>query len=89
MKGELLLARRATNRHYYYLPGVSQIKRNESTTECVSSLTASRKADMCVCVCAESLEVEVTIKHQLLVHWLERSLIMTEYLGSIPEISDH
>jgi hypothetical protein len=54
---------------------------------CVSSFTASRIDDMCVC--AESLEVEVTIRYQLVVQWLECSLTMTEDSGSIPEISDH
>jgi hypothetical protein len=42
-----------------------------------------------MCVCAESLEVEVTIRYQLVVQWLERSLIMPENSGSIPKISDH
>jgi hypothetical protein len=58
-----------------------------STMACVSSLTASRIDDMCVC--AESLEVEVTIMYQLVVQWLERSLTITEDSGSIPGISDH
>jgi hypothetical protein len=54
---------------------------------CVSSFTASRIDDMCVC--AESLENEVTDTYQLMVHWLECSLTMQEDLGSIPEISDN
>jgi hypothetical protein len=58
-----------------------------STMACVSSLTASRIADMCVC--AETLEVEVTLRYQLVVQWLESSLITPEYSGSIPGISDH
>jgi hypothetical protein len=58
-----------------------------STMACVSSFTASRIDDMCVC--AESLEVEVTIKYQLVAQWLECSLTMPENSGSIPEISDH
>jgi|LakMenE18May11ns_1017448.scaffolds.fasta_scaffold9753161_1 hypothetical protein len=53
----------------------------------VSSFTARRIDDMCVC--AESLEVEVTFRYQLVVQWLECSLTMTEDSGSIPEISDH
>jgi hypothetical protein len=56
---------------------------------CVSSLTASRIADMCVFVCAEPLEVEVNYRYQLVVQWLEHSLTMEEYSGSIPGISDH
>jgi hypothetical protein len=40
-----------------------------STMACVTSFTASRIDDMCVC--AESLEVEVTIRYQLVVQWLE------------------
>jgi hypothetical protein len=63
------------------------MQNHESTMACVSSLTASRIADMCVC--AESLEVEVTIRQQLLVKWLESSLTMTEDSGSIPGKSDH
>jgi hypothetical protein len=58
-----------------------------STMACVSSLTASRIADMCVC--AETLEVEVTLWYQLVVQWLESSLITPEDSGSIPGISDH
>ncbi len=58
-----------------------------STMACVSSLTASRIADMCVW--AESLEVEVTIRYQLVVQWLECSLTMIEDWGSIPGVSDH
>jgi hypothetical protein len=54
---------------------------------CVSSFTASRIDDMCVC--AESLEVEVTVTYQLVVQWLECSLTMQEYSGSIPGMSDH
>jgi hypothetical protein len=42
-----------------------------------------------MCVCAESLEVEVSIRYQLVVQWLERSLTMPENSGPIPEISDH
>jgi hypothetical protein len=57
------------------------------TMACVSSFTASRTDD--TCVCAESLEVEVTITYQLVVQWLECSLTMTEDSGSIPGISDH
>jgi hypothetical protein len=63
------------------------MQNHESTIACVSSLTASRIDDMCVC--AESLEVEVTIRYQLVVKWLECSLTMPENSGSIPEISDH
>jgi hypothetical protein len=63
------------------------MQNHESTMACVSSLTASRIADMCVC--ADSLEVEVTIRYQWVVQWLECSLTMTEDSGSIPEISDH
>jgi hypothetical protein len=58
-----------------------------STMACVSSFTASRIDDMCVC--AESLEVEVTIKYQLMVQWLECLLTMTQDSCSIPEISYH
>jgi hypothetical protein len=54
---------------------------------CVSSFTASRIDDMCVC--AESLEVEVTVTYQLVVQWLECSLTMSDDSGSIPGISDH
>jgi hypothetical protein len=36
------------------------------------------------CVCAELLEVEVTNRYQMVVQWLECSLIMTEYSGSNP-----
>jgi hypothetical protein len=42
-----------------------------------------------MCVCAESLEVEVIIRHQLVVQWLECLLTMSEDSGSIPGISDH
>ncbi len=56
-----------------------------STMACVSSLTASRIAD--ICVCAETLEVEVIYRYQLVVKWLECSLTMPENSGSIPEIS--
>ena len=56
------------------------MQNNESTMACVSSLTVSRIDDMCVC--AESLEVEVTVTYQLVVQWLECSLIMSEYSGS-------
>jgi hypothetical protein len=42
-----------------------------------------------MCVCAESLEVEVSIRYHLVVQWLERSLTMPENSGPIPEISDH
>jgi diaminopimelate epimerase len=65
------------------------MQNHESTMACGSSLTASRIADMCVCVCAEPLEVEVTIRYQLVVQWLECSLTMTEDSGSIPGISDY
>jgi hypothetical protein len=58
-----------------------------SMMACVSSFTASRIDDMCVC--AESLEVEVTIRYQLVVKWLEYSLTMTVDSGSIPAISGH
>ncbi len=58
-----------------------------STMACVSSFTASRIDNMCVC--AESLEVEETIKYQLVVQWLECSLTMLEDSGSIPGIRDH
>jgi hypothetical protein len=44
---------------------------------------ASRIADMSVC--AEPLEAEVTIGYQLVVQWLECSLIMSEYSGSNPD----
>jgi hypothetical protein len=54
---------------------------------CVSSFTASRIDDMCVC--AESLEVEVIVTYQLVVQWLECSLTMLDDSGSIPGISDH
>jgi hypothetical protein len=53
-----------------------------STMACVSSFTASRIDNMCVC--AESLEVEETIKYQLMVQWLECSLTMLEDSGSFP-----
>jgi hypothetical protein len=43
------------------------MQNQEFATACVSSLTASRIADMCVC--AELLEVEVTIRYQLVVEW--------------------
>jgi hypothetical protein len=66
---------------------MAYMQNHESTMVCVSSLTASRIVDMCVC--AESLEVEVSIRYQLVVQWLERSLTMPENSGSIPEISDH
>jgi hypothetical protein len=42
-----------------------------------------------MCVCAELLEVKVTIRYKLVVQWLERSLTMQEDSGSIPGISDH
>jgi hypothetical protein len=58
-----------------------------STMACVSSFTASRIDDMCVC--AESLEVEVTLRYQLVIQWLECSLTMPEDSGSIPGMSDH
>jgi hypothetical protein len=54
---------------------------------CVSSFTASRIDDMFVC--AELLEVEVTIRYQLVALWLECSIAMSEDSGSIPGISDH
>jgi hypothetical protein len=60
-----------------------------STMACVSSLTARRIADMCLCVCAEQLKVEVNFRYQLVVKWLECSLTMAENSGSIPEISDN
>jgi hypothetical protein len=63
------------------------MQNHESTMPCVSSLTASRIADMCVCT--DLLEVEVTIRYQLVVQWLECSLTMQEDSGSIPGISDH
>jgi hypothetical protein len=63
------------------------MQNDASTMACVSSFTASRIDDMCVW--AELLEVEVTIRYQLVVQWLEGSLTMTEGLGSIPGISDH
>jgi hypothetical protein len=63
------------------------MQNHESTMACVSSLTVSRIDDMCVC--AESLEVEVTIMYQLVVQWLECSLTMQEDSGSIPGMSDH
>ncbi len=63
------------------------MQNHASSMACVSSFTASRTDDMCVC--AESLEVEATIKYQLVVQWLECSQTMTEDLGSIPGISDH
>jgi hypothetical protein len=63
------------------------MQKQRSTTACVSSLTASRIADMCVC--SKLLEVEVGIGYQLVVQWLERSLTMPENSGSIPGISDH
>jgi hypothetical protein len=63
------------------------VQNHASTMACVSSFTASRIDDMCVC--AESLEVEVTIRYQLVVKWLECSLTMAENSGSIPEISDN
>jgi hypothetical protein len=63
------------------------MQKHASTMACVSSFTASRIDDMCVC--AESLEVEVTVTYQLMVLWLECSLTMTEDSGSIPGISDH
>jgi hypothetical protein len=59
------------------------MQNHESTMACVSSLTASRIDDMCVC--AESLDVEVTNRYQMVVQWLECLLIMTEYSGSNPE----
>jgi hypothetical protein len=45
------------------------MQNHESTMACVSSLTVSRivVCDMCVCVCAEPLEVEVDIGYQLVV----------------------
>jgi hypothetical protein len=63
------------------------MQNHKSTMACVSSLTASRIDDMCVC--AEGLEVEVTVKYQLVVQWLECSLTMPEDSGSIRGISDH
>ncbi len=65
------------------------MQNHESTMACVSFLTASRIADMCVCVCAEPLEVEVNFRYQLVVKWLECSLTMQEDSGSIPGMSDH
>jgi hypothetical protein len=65
------------------------MQNHDSTMACVSSLTASRIADMCVCVCAEPLEVKVNFRYQLVVKWLECSLTMPENSGSIPEISDN
>jgi hypothetical protein len=63
------------------------MQNHASTIACVSSFTASRIDDMCVC--AELLEVEVIIRYQLVVQWLECSLTMTEDSGSIPGISGH
>jgi hypothetical protein len=63
------------------------MQNHASTMACVSSFTASRIDDMCVW--AESLEVEVIIRYQLVVQWLESWLTMPEDSGSIPEISDH
>jgi hypothetical protein len=63
------------------------MQNHESTMACVSSFTASRIDDMFVC--AELLEVEVTIRYQLVAQWLECSLAMSEDSGSIPGISDH
>jgi hypothetical protein len=63
------------------------MQNRESTLACVSSFTASRIDDMCVC--AESLEVEVKVSYQLVVQWLECSLTMLDDSGSIPGISDH
>jgi hypothetical protein len=63
------------------------MQNHASTMACVSSFTASRIDDMCVW--AESLEVEVIIRYQLVVQWLECSLTMKEDSGSIPGISDH
>jgi hypothetical protein len=63
------------------------MQNRESTLACVSSFTASRIDDMCVC--AESLEVEVKVTYQLVVQWLECSLTMSDDSGSIPGISDH
>jgi hypothetical protein len=65
------------------------MQNRESTLACASSFTASRIDDMCVFVCAEPLEVEVTLRYQLVVQWLECSLTMPEDSGSIPGISDH
>ncbi len=64
------------------------MQNHESTMACISSLTASRIADMFLCVCAEPLEVEVIYRYQLVVQWLECSLTMPENSGSIPQISD-
>jgi hypothetical protein len=63
------------------------MQNHSSTMACVSSFTASRIDAMCVW--AESLEVEVKIRYQLVVQWLECSLTMQEDSGSIPGISDH
>jgi hypothetical protein len=63
------------------------MQNHSSTMACVSTFTASRIDDMCVC--AESLEVEVTVTCQLVVQWLECSLTMSDKSGSIPVISDH
>jgi len=63
------------------------MQNRESTLACVSSFTASRIDDMCVC--AESLEVEVKVTYQLVVQWLECSLTMSDDSGSIPGMSDH
>jgi hypothetical protein len=46
------------------------MQNHESTMASVSSLTVSRIVvcdDMCVCVCAEPLEVEIDIGYQLVV----------------------
>jgi hypothetical protein len=40
-------------------------------------------------VCADLLEVEVTVIYQLVVQRLERSLGMQEYSDSIPDKYDH
>jgi hypothetical protein len=67
------------------------MQKHKSTTACVSSLTASRIADVCVCVCvcAELLEVEVNMHYKLVVQRLGRSLTIPEDSGSIPGISDN
>jgi hypothetical protein len=63
------------------------MQNHESTMASVSSLTASRIADMCVC--SKLLDVEVDIGYQLMVQWLERSLTTPENSGSIPGICEH
>jgi hypothetical protein len=69
------------------------MQNHSSTMACVSSFTEISSFKVMIiddmCVWAESLEVEVTIRYQLVVQWLECSLTMTKDSGSIPRISDH